>query len=79
MRVCRIFGILGEAGMADKQKAHKGALKRMRVSATGKIRYRRSFAAHRMSGKSGNRRRRLRKAAYLTTTNARMIAEMIRS
>jgi large subunit ribosomal protein L35 len=44
-----------------KMKRHKGLSKRIRVSAGGKLRYNKSYAGHLMSGKSGARRRRLRK------------------
>ncbi len=49
-----------------KLKPHKGLSKRMKVSATGKVRYKRAFAGHLMSGKPGRRRQRLRRAAALT-------------
>ncbi len=49
-----------------KFKPHKGLRKRFRVTATGKLRYKRSFAGHLMSGKSGRRRQRLRRPAFLT-------------
>lgn len=44
-----------------KMKRHKGLAKRIRLSSTGKPRYNKSNAGHLMSGKSGNRRRSLRK------------------
>ncbi len=44
-----------------KMKRHKGIAKRMRLSARGKLKYNKSNAGHLMSGKSGDRRRRLRK------------------
>lgn len=44
-----------------KQKTHKGLARRVKVSATGKVRRKPSFSGHLMSGKSGKRRRRLRK------------------
>ena len=69
--------VLAKVGMANKLKTHKGARKRLKVSATGKVRYRRSFAGHLMSAKSGNRRRRLRKNAYLGATDARKIRAVI--
>jgi large subunit ribosomal protein L35 len=50
----------------NKQKTHKGAQKRFKVSATGKLRYNKSFAGHLMSGKSGRRRQRLRRVVTLT-------------
>ncbi len=48
-----------------KMKTHKGLVKRIKVSARGKVRYNKSGAGHLMSGKSGNRRRSLRKNAVL--------------
>lgn len=49
-----------------KQKAHKGLRKRVKVSAGGKVRFKKSFAGHLMSTKSGRRRQRLRRKATLT-------------
>lgn len=43
-----------------KMKTHKGLTKRIKVSARGKLRYNKSNAGHLMSGKDGNRRRRMR-------------------
>ena len=48
-----------------KMKTHKGLKGRVRVTATGKVRYKRSFANHLMSGKSGGRVRRARKPSFL--------------
>ena len=50
-----------EAASMPKMKRHKGLAKRIRVSARGKLRYNKSNAGHLMSGKSSNRRRKLRK------------------
>ncbi|MCA9256901.1 MAG: 50S ribosomal protein L35 [Phycisphaerales bacterium] len=49
-----------------KMKTHKGLLKRVKVSARGKVRYNRSNAGHLMSGKDGNRCRRMRKHSVLS-------------
>lgn len=48
------------AGKA-KHKPHKGLRKRVKVSAGGKVRYKKSFAGHLMSSKSGRRCQRLRR------------------
>jgi large subunit ribosomal protein L35 len=48
-----------------KMKSHKGLRKRIRVSATGKIKFKRANSGHLMSGKAGNRKRKLRKPAIL--------------
>lgn len=44
-----------------KQKTHKGLKKRVKVTARRKVLHKASFSGHLMSGKSGNRCRRLRK------------------
>lgn len=48
-----------------KMKSHKGIRKRVKVSARGKIKYKKANSGHLMSGKRGNRRRSLRKPAIL--------------
>ncbi len=49
-----------------KLKTNKGLKKRVKVSPKGKIKRQKAFAGHLMSGKSGNRRRRLRKKTLVT-------------
>lgn len=49
----------------SKFKPHKGLRKRVTISANGKVRRRKSFAGHLMSGKSGRRCQRLRRKAEL--------------
>ena len=41
-------------------KTHKGIKKRVRVTATGKVKFHKHNKGHLQSNKSGNRRRRLR-------------------
>jgi large subunit ribosomal protein L35 len=48
-----------------KMKAHKGLAKRVRVSASGKVRHKKINAGHLMSGKTGARKRRLRQTATM--------------
>ena len=50
----------------NKFKPHKGLKKRVKVTATGKVKHKRSFAGHLMSSKSGRRCQRLRAAALLS-------------
>ena len=58
-----------------KMKRHKGLAKRVRLSARGKVRYNKSNAGHLMSGKSANRRRRLRKKYTLAN---KLVAAKVR-
>jgi len=46
-------------------KTHKGLKKRVRVTAKGKLKHKRANAGHLMSGKSGDRRRKLRQRVVL--------------
>ncbi len=54
-----------------KQKTHKGLTKRIKITATGKIKHGRAGRSHLMSGKSAKRRRRLRGSAIITGAPAR--------
>ncbi len=49
-----------------KQKTHKGIKKRVKVTATGKVKFHKHNKGHLQSGKSGNRRRRLRNTTTIT-------------
>jgi large subunit ribosomal protein L35 len=59
-----------------KMKTHKGLSKRVKVTATGKVRYNKSNAGHLMSGKDGNRRRRMR--AHDVLDNPKLAAKIRR-
>jgi large subunit ribosomal protein L35 len=60
-----------------KMKTHKGLKKRVRVTARGKVKYRASNAGHLLSGKSGNRRRRLRKPHILNNVMDKKMIEAL--
>ena len=51
-----------------KQKTHKGIAKRMKVTASGKIKYKRSFGGHLMSGKSSKRRRAINRPGIMASS-----------
>lgn len=63
--------------MSVKMKTHKGARKRFKVSASGKVKFKRSFAGHLLSGKTGRQRRQMRRPTFLTPTDAKKIARAI--
>jgi large subunit ribosomal protein L35 len=48
-----------------KQKTHKGLSKRVKVTATGKIKRHRVGGGHLMSGKNAKRRRRIKSTATI--------------
>jgi large subunit ribosomal protein L35 len=47
-------------------KTHKGLKKRVKVTATGKIKFHKHNRGHLLSNKTGNRKRRLRRTKTLT-------------
>jgi len=49
-----------------KQKTHRGLAKRVKLSSKGKVKRKRGFKGHLMSGKGGKRKRQLRKPAGAT-------------
>ncbi|MCG3132358.1 MAG: 50S ribosomal protein L35 [Phycisphaerae bacterium] len=56
-----------------KMKTHKGLKKRIKITANGKVKHKRPNASHLMSGKSGDRGRRLRKDAVLSNVISKNI------
>lgn len=56
-----------------KMKTHKGLKKRIKITANGKVKHKRPNANHLMSGKSGDRVRRLRKDAVLNNVISKNI------
>lgn len=60
-------------------KPHKGLSKRVKVSRSGKVRYKKPFAGHLMSGKSGRRRQRLRRSTAVQGQIAANIRRALQS
>ena len=56
--------------MKDKNKPHKGLLKRVRITKTGLVKHKRANSKHLKSGKSPNRLRRLRQDAIMSNAEA---------
>jgi large subunit ribosomal protein L35 len=54
-----------------KQKTHKGLAKRVKVTAKGKVLRSRAGGGHLLSGKSGQRRRRIRRGGLMTAIDAK--------
>jgi large subunit ribosomal protein L35 len=51
-----------------KQKVHKGLKKRVKVTATGKVKHKRSGAGHLMSSKNAKHRKRVTSSTIMTDT-----------
>ena len=69
----RILYLFEEVLRMPKQKTHKGLSKRVKITASGKVRYRRAGGGHLMSGKNAKRRRRVTSSAIMTTAAARRV------
>ena len=61
----------------SKNKPHKGIMKRVRVSKTGKVRHRSAYHKHLSSHKSGKRLRQLRQDPYLTSGEAKRFEKLL--
>jgi len=60
-----------------KMKTHRGAAKRFKRTATGKIKRSHAFTSHILTKKSTKRKRNLRKAAIMSSSDAQRIIKMI--
>jgi len=54
-----------------KQKVHKGLKKRVKITASGKVKRQRSGGGHLMSGKNAKRRRRIASSTEMITASAK--------
>jgi large subunit ribosomal protein L35 len=60
-----------------KAKPHKGLLKRIRITKTGKIRHRSANFKHLRSSKSGKRLRQLRKNPFISNADAKRLERLL--
>lgn len=60
-----------------KNKRHKGTLKRVRISKTGKVRHLSANRGHFRQGKSGKRLRQLRKDPYMAGPDAKRLEKLL--
>jgi len=60
-----------------KQKTHKGAKKRFRVSKKGKVTHKRAGMSHLMSSMTGKRKRQLRKKGSIAGKDLKMIVSSL--
>jgi large subunit ribosomal protein L35 len=65
------------AAIMPKQKTHKGMSKRFKVTASGKIKHRKAFRGHKLSHKSGKRKRGLRQDGVVIGQDAKNIREAL--
>jgi ribosomal protein L35 len=60
-----------------KNKAHKGLLKRIRISKTGLVRHKTAGHKHLRSGKGGKKLRQLRKDPYMANPDAKRLEKLL--
>jgi large subunit ribosomal protein L35 len=60
-----------------KLKTHKGAAKRFKLTATGKVKRRHAFARHILTKKMAGRKRKLGKAVIATDADSPKIRRML--
>ena len=60
-----------------KMKSHRGAAKRFRKTGTGKLKRAKAFTSHILTKKSAKRKRNLRKAGYVSTTQEKVIKKLL--
>jgi large subunit ribosomal protein L35 len=60
-----------------KSKPHKGLLKRIRISATGKLKHAKAGSKHLRSHKSPKRLRRLRKDSFMSTAEMKRLSKLL--
>jgi large subunit ribosomal protein L35 len=62
-----------------KMKSRRGAMKRFKITGSGKIMRRKAYKSHLLSKKSPKRKRRLRQEIPLTTVEVKRVKKMIHS
>ena len=60
-----------------KMKSHRGAKKRFKLTASGKVKHKRAYMRHLQANKNTNQKRALGKANYLKKGDAKHIRPMI--
>jgi len=72
---------LGELEIAGvimpKIKTNRAAAKRFKVTGTGKLRRSKAYKSHLLSKKSAKRKRNLRRAGYVDSTNMRGVRRLL--
>lgn len=62
-----------------KMKTNRGAAKRFKKTAKGKIKHKKGYLRHILTKKSGKRKRKLRKAGYVSKVDEKRIKRLLSS
>ena len=60
-----------------KIKTHRGAAKRFKKTASGKIKMKNAYASHILTSKTRKRKRKLRKAGLVNSTDSKAVKRML--
>lgn len=60
-----------------KKKTHKGLKKRVKITASGKVKGHKAFLGHLMSTKSAKRKHRIKRPMIVTEVYAKVMREML--
>ncbi len=60
-----------------KLKTHKGAQKRFKITANGKIKRRKAYASHILTKKNAKRRRNLKQATLVSKEESKRVKELL--
>ena len=60
-----------------KLKSHKGLMKRIKVTASGKVKFKKAFSGHLMSHKSGKKCRQLKLNGYASKADMSRLSAML--
>jgi large subunit ribosomal protein L35 len=60
-----------------KMKTHRGAAKRIKRTASGKLKRHKAYKSHILTKKSTKRKRNLRKAAVVSKADAKVLEQML--
>jgi len=60
-----------------KQKTHRGAAKRLKITASGKVKRGHSYHTHILNKKSSKRKRKLRHATLVSAAETKMIKKLM--
>ncbi len=60
-----------------KMKSNRGAMKRFKLTATGRVKRKKAFASHILTKKSPKTKRNLRKSTIVTAADTKRVKRMI--
>ena len=60
-----------------KMKTHRGAAKRFKATGKGRLKHKQPYHSHILTSKTAKRKRQLRQAAYMSTTETKSLRVLL--